>query len=205
MKILIDVFGLSYGLLGAGVWNKILRDSPIFKNRANDHAWAKDSANAAVASSVILAKDAKSTVAGKVSTQNDLMVILGEFVKGWSEVTATYLKNLFRGEDDDLAQLDPYIKAGAWADPAGESSLFDITQIMENVLYGSMIPQAWKDRPDVHPVLVFQQGTGIDNPLTTILKDTASSTLSNEVGFLSFFRCPKSSILAFSCSCLNNP
>lgn len=38
---------------------QILKDSSLFKNRGNDHGWAKDSANAGVASSVNLAKDAQ--------------------------------------------------------------------------------------------------------------------------------------------------
>ena len=181
LKIILDIFAISYGLIGAGVWNKILKDAPIFKGRGNDHGWAKDSANAAVAQSVTLAKDSQPGVAGKVNTQNDLMAILGEFVKGWSEVTSTYLKDLFRGQDGDLAQLDPYIKGGAWADAGGENSLFDITQIMENVLYGGMIPKAWTDHTAVNPVIVVQQGTGIDNPLTTIFQGSASDTLSNAV------------------------
>ena len=38
---------------------QILKNSSLFKNRGNDHGWAKDSANAGVASSVNLAKDAQ--------------------------------------------------------------------------------------------------------------------------------------------------
>ncbi len=36
---------------------QILKDSSLFKDRGNDHGWAKDSANAGVSGGVILAKD----------------------------------------------------------------------------------------------------------------------------------------------------
>ena len=39
--------------------SQILKDSSLFKNRGNDHGWAKDSANSGVASSVNLAKDSQ--------------------------------------------------------------------------------------------------------------------------------------------------
>ena len=51
---------------------------------------------------------------------------------------------------------------------------------MENVLYGQLIPKAWSDHTEVHPVIVFQQGNDIVNPLTAILKGDAYRTLSDD-------------------------
>lgn len=39
--------------------SQILKDSSLFKDRGNDHGWAKDSANSGVTSSVNLAKDSQ--------------------------------------------------------------------------------------------------------------------------------------------------
>ncbi|KAL8815271.1 MAG: hypothetical protein Q9223_005580 [Gallowayella weberi] len=181
LKILLDILGISYGLIGAGVWNKILKDAPLFKNRGNDHSWAKDSANAAVASGVVLAKDAAPTLAGAVATQNDLTRILGTLVDGWANVTATYVKQLFSGTDDAITQLGTYINGGAWYNSEIETSLFSLQGIMENVLYGQLIPKAWGDHAAVNPVIVFQSESDIENPLTKILQGDAYRTLSTEV------------------------
>ncbi|KAL8690802.1 MAG: hypothetical protein Q9224_004319 [Gallowayella concinna] len=180
LKILLDILGLSYGLIGAGVWNKILREAPLFKNRGNDHSWAKDSAAAAVASGVILAKDAAPTLAGAVATQNDLTRILGTLVDGWAEVTATYVKQLFSGTDDAITQLGTYIKGGAWYNSEIETSLFSLQGIMENVLYGQLIPKAWGDHAAVNPVIVYQSESNIENPLTKVFQGDAFRSLSNE-------------------------
>ncbi|KAL8644223.1 MAG: hypothetical protein Q9226_007870, partial [Calogaya cf. arnoldii] len=179
LKIILDVFAISYGLIGAGIWAKIIRDSRIFKDKANDHAWAKDSANAAVAGSVILAKDASPTLQGAVNTQNDLTRVLGTLVDGWAEVTATYLKQLFSGSDEGLDQLGTYVKGGNWYSTEIETGLFSLQGIMENVLYGQLIPKAWGEHGTVNPVVIFQSGSNIENPLTTILATDATRTLSN--------------------------
>lgn len=183
LKILLDTFAVSYGLIGAGVWNKILRDAPIFKDKGNDHAWAKDSANAAVANGVTLAKDAQPGVKGEVDTLNDIRSELGKMVDGWANVTQQYMSNLFSGTDDGLTQLDAYVNNGSWADTDFNNSLFSLQGVMENVLYGSLIPKAWAERNKVHPVVVFQQGQDITNPLTTILQGDAWRTLSDDVSF----------------------
>ncbi|KAL8868977.1 MAG: hypothetical protein Q9174_004621 [Haloplaca sp. 1 TL-2023] len=180
LKILLDVFGLAYGLIGAGVWAKILRDSPLFKDKANDHAWAKDSAAAAIAGSVILAKDASPTVAGAVATQNDLTRVLGALVDGWAEVTSSYLKQLFSGTDEAITQLGTYVTGGNWYSTEIETGLFSLQQIMENVLYGQMIPKAWAERDEVNPVIIFQSDKDVENPLTTILQGSDSRTLATE-------------------------
>lgn len=51
---------------------------------------------------------------------------------------------------------------------------------MENVLYGQLIPKAWVDHKEVHPVIVFQQGNDIANPLTEVFKGDAWRTLKDE-------------------------
>ncbi|KAI4241833.1 MAG: hypothetical protein L6R40_004379 [Gallowayella cf. fulva] len=177
LKLLLDILGISYGLIGAGVWNKILKDAPLFKDRGNDHGWAKDSANAAVASGVVIAKDAAPTLAGAVATQNDLTKILGTLVDGWAEVTATYVKQLFSGTDDAITQLGTYINGGAWYNSEIETSLFSLQGIMENVLYGQLIPKAWGDHAAVNPVVVYQSESNIENPLTKLFRGDAYRTL----------------------------
>ncbi|KAL8772481.1 MAG: hypothetical protein Q9209_002433 [Squamulea sp. 1 TL-2023] len=191
LKLLLDAFALSYGLIGAAVWAKMLRDIPFFKDKGDNHAWAKDSAMAAVAGGVILAKDASPTgyadgdddgdrVAGSVATLNDLTRVLGALVDGWAGVTSKYLELLFSGSDEGIEQLGTYIKGGEWYNTEIETGLFSLQGIMENVLYGQLIPKAWEERPAVHPVIVFQSESNIENPLTTILKDSADRTLKNE-------------------------
>ncbi|KAL8793332.1 MAG: hypothetical protein Q9195_004109 [Heterodermia aff. obscurata] len=180
LKLILDGFAISYGLIGAGVWNKILKDSPIFKDKGNDHGWAKDSTNAAVANSVTIAKDAQPGVQGQLNTLNDLTSELGALVDGWANVTSTYVSNLFSGSDEALTQLDAYVKDGNWADTSGISSLFSLQGVMENLLYGQLLPKAWSDHTEVHPVIVFQQGNDIVNPLTAILQGDAYRTLSDD-------------------------
>ncbi|KAI4246243.1 MAG: hypothetical protein L6R42_009966, partial [Xanthoria sp. 1 TBL-2021] len=51
---------------------------------------------------------------------------------------------------------------------------------MENVLYGQLIPRAWGERAAVNPVVVFQSASNVENPLTTLLRESAVRTLSNE-------------------------
>ncbi|KAL8834434.1 MAG: hypothetical protein Q9170_003756 [Blastenia crenularia] len=180
LKLILDVFAASYGLIGAGIWNKILKDAPLFKNRGNDHGWAKDSANSAVSSGTTLAKDAAPGIKGEMDTLNDLTRELGVLVDGWANVTSNYVKNLFSGTDDGITQLSTYINKGAWYNTGIETSLFSLQGIMENVLYGQLIPKAWGDHAAVNPVIVFQSESNIVNPLTTILKSDDYRTLKNE-------------------------
>ena len=91
------------------------------------------------------------------------------------------MSDIFSGSDDGIRQLAPYIIGGEWSDPSFSNSLFDLQGIMENVLYGALIPQAWADHTAVHPVIVFQGGANIQNPLTTILQGDDTDTLSNAV------------------------
>ena len=71
-----------------------------------------------------------------------------------------------------MAQLDAYILGGNWSNPQFTNSLFALQGIMENVLYGGLIPKAWADHTTVHPVIVFQSGT-VTNPLTVIFEGDA--------------------------------
>ena len=122
-----------------------------------------------------------SRVQGQVNTQNDITSILGTLVGGWQKVTQSYMTEIFSGSDGGLTQLDAYIIGGKWSDPSFSNSLFDLQGIMENVLYGSLIPQAWLDHTKVNPVIVFQGAADITNPLTTILESDDTRTLSNAV------------------------
>lgn len=79
-----------------------------------------------------------------------------------------------------MAQLDAYTLGGNWSDPQFTNSLFALQGIMENVLYGGLIPKAWADHSDVHPVIVFQSGT-VTNPLTVIFKEDAEDGISDAV------------------------
>lgn len=74
-----------------------------------------------------------------------------------------------------MAQLDAYILGGNWSDPQFTNSLFALQGIMENVLYGGLIPKAWADHKAVHPVVVFQSGT-VTNPLTVIFEGDAEDS-----------------------------
>ena len=114
---------------------------------------------------------------GQLDTQNDLASALGTLVSGWANVTASYLSELFSGSDAGMAQLDAYILGGNWSDPQFTNSLFALQGIMENVLYGGLIPKAWADHSNVHPVIVFQSGT-VTNPLTVILGGDATDSQS---------------------------
>lgn len=123
---------------------------------------------------------------GAVATLNDLTRVLGVLVDGWAEVTSTYVKQLFSGSDDAITQLGTYIKGGNWYSTEIETGLFSLQGIMENVLYGQLIPRAWGERAAVNPVVVFQSASNVENPLTTLLRESAVRTLSNEVRNPSF-------------------
>ena len=152
-------------MIGAGFWNKIIREAPFFKNRGNDHAWAKDSANGFVASAVILAKDAQPGVQGQINTQNDLSAVLASLVDGWSKVTASYVTSLFSGSDESLLQLDAYVKGGVWSDPGFTNARPELQAVMENILYGGLIQEAWQEHESTNPVIIFQPGSDNTNPL----------------------------------------
>ncbi len=71
-----------------------------------------------------------------------------------------------------MVQLDAYILGGNWSDPQFTNSLLASQGIMENVLYGGLIPKAWADHMTIHPVIVFQSGT-VTKPLTVVLEGNA--------------------------------
>ena len=82
-----------------------------------------------------------------------------------------------------MAQLDAYILGGNWSDPQFTNSLFALQGIMENVLYGGLIPKAWADHKAVHPVVVFQSGT-VTNPLTVLFEGEAEAGISDSVSHI---------------------
>ncbi len=163
LKLLLDLFGISYGILGAGIWNRWIKEGVEFKN-ANNHGWLKDAANAAITSTIVLAKDSQNGVQGQVDTLNDINLILGHIIDGWSSVTEQYSTKLFSGSDDGLTQLDAYIDGGGWYDTNGIHKISDLSTNMENVLYGGLIPLAWTDHREVHPVVIFQEQDNVTNP-----------------------------------------
>ncbi|KAL9129678.1 MAG: hypothetical protein Q9217_001920, partial [Psora testacea] len=165
LKLMLDIASLMYVMIGAGVWNKILKETRMFKNRGDDHSWAKDSANSFVASGIILAKDAHPTPQGAINTQNDISTQLGALIDGWSEVTVDYVSNLFSGTDAGLEQLDAYIKGGDWCDPGFTNSRPELQTVMENVVYGGLIQKAWQAHSKTNPVIIFQQGFDNTNPM----------------------------------------
>ncbi|KAL8915642.1 MAG: hypothetical protein Q9172_006811 [Xanthocarpia lactea] len=124
--------------------------------------------------------DNDDSLEGAVATLNDLTRVLGVFVDGWAEVTSTYVKQLFSGSDEAITELGTYITGGDWYSNDIETGLFSLQGIMENVLYGQLIPRAWGEREAVHPVIVFQSESDVENPLTAILQDNDDRTLSNE-------------------------
>lgn len=119
-----------------------------------------------------------------MDTLNDLTRELGVLVDGWANVTSIYVKNHFLRSDDAIAQLGTYINKGAWYNTDIETSLFSLQGIVENVLYGQLIPKAWGDHVAVNFMVVFHGESNVKNPLTTILQDNADRTLSNEVCYI---------------------
>ena len=115
LKLLLDTFAISYGVIGAAVWNKILKIAPVFKSKANDHSWAQDFPNSVVSNSVTPAKDTKSEVQGQVGTLNDISSELGKIAAKWANLTQQYMSNLFSDSDNALTQLDAFIDNGSWA------------------------------------------------------------------------------------------
>lgn len=107
-------------------------------------------------------------IEGQVSTADDISSMLGTIVQGWANTTDAWLDHLFSGTDQGLADLDKQILGGAWADSAMSVPNNSLQDAMERIIYGRLIPAAWTDHPDVHPVIVYSNRTNETNPTSPI-------------------------------------
>ena len=99
-----------------------------------------------------------------MDTLNDINSILGLLLQGWADITQTYVTELFSGSADGLVLLDAFIYGGAWVDASDSTSLYNLTDIMQNVLYAQLIPQTWIDHSEVHPVIIYDPDDTMTNP-----------------------------------------
>ncbi|MCJ1340922.1 hypothetical protein MMC09_006218 [Bachmanniomyces sp. S44760] len=164
LKIVMDAFGIAFGVIGAAVWNICLKDAAFIEKIGANHGFLKDSANSATACGLALAKDSQNGIQGQVDTLNDINSILGLLLQGWADITQTYVTELFSGSADGLVLLDAFIYGGAWVDASDSTSLYNLTDIMQNVLYAQLIPQTWIDHSEVHPVIIYDPDDTMTNP-----------------------------------------
>lgn len=96
--------------------------------------------------------------------------MLGQIVRGWANVTDSWLDHLFSGADSGLADLDKFMVGGIWTDAGMTIPNFSLSDVTQRILYGRLIPAAWSDHTEVHPVIVYD--TNITEPNLTGRKDS---------------------------------
>ncbi|KAK3172387.1 hypothetical protein OEA41_005708 [Lepraria neglecta] len=162
IDILLDILGTGILLVSAGVWSKVISQ---VEEDPDNLGWAKESANAVIEGSLNIAKDALPRVTTALEAQNNLASYVSQLIGSWQGIISTYTENLFSSSTKvpDLSDLSNLMKNGvALNDNAvlnsglADSSLFNMQNIIENTLFGLLIPKAWQTfNEDVHPAILF--------------------------------------------------
>lgn len=66
------------------------------------------------------------------------------------------MSHLFDGTEDGVNQLTEQISSGKWVSPALiNQTPYDMNKILQQAIYGQLIPKAWPLNPDVWPVIMY--------------------------------------------------
>ncbi|KAL2069976.1 hypothetical protein VTL71DRAFT_14656 [Oculimacula yallundae] len=157
LQIMLDVFGITYGLFAASSWAR-LKPMPYFTNgRGIDFDTYKDSLNAAVSNGITILKDTQ--VKDKtLSVQNALEANVAAMSAAWYGAAAKTLKSLFDGSDNSIKLLTALIDGGKLQDFVPPTSP-EIKDTVIKSMYTFLIPMAWKAGGNVDTPFILDPNT----------------------------------------------
>ncbi|OQE45970.1 hypothetical protein PENCOP_c001G01521 [Penicillium coprophilum] len=80
----------------------------------------------------------------KLQAQNSVSSALGDIFKGWKDTEASYLETIFSGDDSSLEDLLSLIGDGKMNYLPNTINQNEMAAQLEAVLYGQLLPTAWK-------------------------------------------------------------
>ncbi|KAI9823906.1 MAG: hypothetical protein M1832_002224 [Thelocarpon impressellum] len=181
-KIYIDLIGMGFGIITAGFFNSVLKESKFFSTKGNENSLGilKDSTNSLVTGSLNIAKHTVPSVAATLAAQNADAAMISVITQSWKSSLSKYLDTVFDGSDASVSLLWDTVKKGVWADNLFPKNAFTLERVMERTIYAFAIPRAWRANPRVHPVIVMQKGgRNSENPDSRVENRDAQPLLSN--------------------------
>ncbi|KGO49181.1 hypothetical protein PEXP_012300 [Penicillium expansum] len=93
----------------------------------------------------------------KLGAQNSLSSALGDIFAAWKDTEASYLKNIFSGEESSLNDLEILIDDGKMNAMPNRLDEDQMSKDLQAVLYGQLMPTAWKtasQNAGAHPIIL---------------------------------------------------
>lgn len=90
-----------------------------------------------------------------LATQNSISSALSSVVQSWLDVETLVLNNLFSGDSGSIGNLTALIQEGMMTQIPNSVDLSSLTAEAQKILYGQLIPIAWKIAPGkLHPIIL---------------------------------------------------
>ena len=93
----------------------------------------------------------------ELEAQNSLSSVVGDLFKNWATMEAKYLENIFSGEESSLQNLQNLIGDGKMNYMPSTLNQNAMTSEVLSVLYGQLMPTAWKSASNgagAHPFVL---------------------------------------------------
>jgi hypothetical protein len=99
----------------------------------------------------------RNRVHDKLGAQNSLSSALGDLFAAWKDIEVSYLQTIFSGDASSQNNLQALIGDGKMNFVPNRLNQNDMAAELEAVLYGQLMPKAWKTASDgagAHPFIL---------------------------------------------------
>ncbi|KAJ5787474.1 hypothetical protein N7457_002464 [Penicillium paradoxum] len=121
------------------------------------HGYAYDMSYQLLAITAGWTRDNAPKVHDKLEAQNSLSSALGDLFTGWKDLEVSYLKSVFSGDASSQSDLQTLIENGKMNFMPNHLDQDAMAKELESVLYGQLMPTAWKTASDgvgAHPFIL---------------------------------------------------
>ncbi|TLD33742.1 hypothetical protein PspLS_00225, partial [Pyricularia sp. CBS 133598] len=165
VKTLLDV--LQFGM---GIASAVIRNAGIFAVSAY-LSFAKDSFNSGISAFLALSKDNLKPAKDAPGVQNNLTSAMGVLFDYWKKTQSDYLSELFSGSNQTtIDMLESLIRDGMMNTVPIDVNLSEVTDIIQTITFGQMIPIAWADAPAGFTPFVLKTGDACSETIPKTLE-----------------------------------
>lgn len=93
-----------------------------------------------------------------IQAQNEISMMVSELISQWRTNIAEAAEAIINPNWDDheaIMELGEDIGEGRWL-TFESGNLFDMQKILDNTMYGQMLPAAWGMKENIHPVIIME-------------------------------------------------
>lgn len=154
-KLLLELVSIGFGQIGGRVFKlgfeKLLKDKEKIEK-------ATETMSSMMAGSMRTVTKRKPDIDGALGHQNQASQAVTKLVDEWRVTIVDALDAWLNPNWDDNeahAALAESLKEGRWLGVETED-LYDMKNILEKTIYGMMLPKIWRQRENIHPVIIME-------------------------------------------------